>query len=78
MYQASKPLNIFVVSPRGYEDKLLIVVAEDRKEAFSKAMASPDLLDLARQGNYMQVFDVSKYFGNQGYVVSVVKEGMFH
>lgn len=78
MYHEMKELSLFVVAPKGYESFMLIVVAEDKKQALIKAMASRDIFHLAQQGVDMSVSNLSKNLSSRGYTISVQEQGMFH
>lgn len=78
MSECNAPICLWLVTPKGFADKLAIVLATDKHEALVKALESPDLAELARQGSQLQVLDITSHFGKQGFIVSVVKQGMFH
>ena len=71
-------LNLYLVAPKGYEERSSVVVATSKEEAKEKAMRHPAIKEITDAGGKLTVLDISQGLAAQGYVINVTRIGMYH
>lgn len=71
-------LNLYLVAPKGYEERSSVVVATSKEEAKEKAMRHPAIKEITDAGGKLAILDISQGLAVQGYAINVTRIGMYH
>ena len=70
--------NLYMVVPKGYPEKVSVVVAQTQQEAIDKCSSHPSLSELVALGAQLICMDINTSLASQGYTISVSRLGMYH
>jgi len=71
-------LNLYLVSPVGYEEHSQVVVARDANEALRKVAHDPDIRSDVDEGTKLDILNLTKRFSALGYDIFVTQRGVYH
>ena len=64
-------MKLFVVAPKGYEERFTLVVAHNVQDAIEKASTYPTIHEVVEQGAELAALDVAAGFFKMGYSIVV-------
>lgn len=71
-------LDLFLISPKGSEDKSSIVVADNVNSAKEKALSHPEILEAYEAGVNVSILNMSHQLRKMGYNIDISKMGIYH
>lgn len=69
---------MYLVAPRGYEERASVVVAIDEEQARKKAYNHPAVKEVIDGGASWTTLDLTERLRKQGFNIDVSRVGMFH
>jgi hypothetical protein len=70
---------MYLVYPKGYEERTAAIIAEDEADARHKAELNPSIKEaMAFYGVEVVVRDLTRVFSDQGYEIFIQRKGTHH
>ena len=64
-------MRLYVIAPKGYEERFTLVVAHNVQDAVEKAKTYPTIQEVVEQGAELAALDVAAGFFKLGYSIAV-------